>query len=84
MAIKKHSSKNKTAPADPYELMGIHIRELTAIHAHTDALALAIAGKGEFRDGELTAILFDLEERLMHVRDGFAGMPTLFKSVHHG
>jgi hypothetical protein len=64
-----------------------HIRELTAIHAHTDALALAVAeaGADAFRDNELTAILFDLEERLMHVRDGFASLPNFAREeVKHG
>ena len=58
-------------PVDLNDRVGEYIRELTAIHAHMDALALAVAGEGAeaFRDHELSAILFDLEERLMHVRD---------------
>ena len=65
MATKKSISKSKAPQISPIEQLGQHIRELTAIQAHTDALALAVPGKGEFRDGELSAILFDLDERLI-------------------
>lgn len=95
---KSNTSTKKAEPRNPNERMGEHLRELTAIHAHTDALALALAGNaGEgFRDGELTAILFDIEERLMHVRDGIESLTdsnflargekkhSAGKAVHHG
>lgn len=73
---KAAKAKRKPEPLNPNSRMGEHIRELTAIQAHTDALALAVSGEGAdgFRDDELSAILFDLEERLMHVRDGMKSL----------
>ncbi|OFW00148.1 MAG: hypothetical protein A3G20_05050 [Acidobacteria bacterium RIFCSPLOWO2_12_FULL_59_11] len=99
MATRKHSSKRKAEPLDPNQCLGEHIRELTAIQAHTDALALACGKNGvdALRDNELTAILFDIEERLMHVRDGIQSLTNsnfltargekksgAGKAVHHG
>ena len=86
MATKKHSSKRKTEPLDPNRRMEEHIRELTAIHGHTDALALAIAGEGAdaLIDGTLSAVVFDLEERIRHVREGLAGLPSFPNSATEG
>lgn len=84
---KAVKANRKPQPLEPNSRMGEHIKELTAIHAHTDALALAVAeaGADAFRDDELSAILFDLEERLMHVRDGFKSLPRFAREeASHG
>ena len=86
MATRKHSSTCKAEPLNPNDRMSEHLKELTAIHAHTDALALAIAGEGAdtFTDGALSAVVFDLEERIRHVRDGLAGLPSFPNSATEG
>ncbi len=83
----KLTSKSKTKPVDVNERTQGYIRELTALQAHADALALAVESHGAegFRDNELSAALFDIEERLMYVRDGFASLPVFSgKGAQHG
>ena len=76
MATNKHSSKYQKKSVNLTKRLQGAVRELTAIHAHTDALALAVEAEGNFRDGELATALFDLEERLLRVLNNIEALPA--------
>jgi len=78
MAKKKDISKAKSVAGTQIDLSE-QVRELSAIQAQADAIALAVSGHGAsaFRDNELSAALFDIESRLMRVRDWLEELPAL-------